>query len=125
VQPRYNNIQQGGGGCSNCAQGFSAIALSIVYLMAHPVYQALKIGIGNVGNDRVGWHQREGWDLLALIDTDTGDEARVIERSVLVAWRDAGYPYGVEKTDMPHRGHTETAPDSPDARRIAMQLLRS
>jgi recombinational DNA repair protein (RecF pathway) len=123
VQPRYNNVQQGSGVCSNCAQGFSAIALSIVYLMAHPVFQALKIGIGNVGNDRVGWHQRDGWELLALVDTDTGDEARVIERSVLVAWREAGYPYGVDKADMPHRGYTETAPDSPDARRLAGRLL--
>jgi hypothetical protein len=123
VRPRYANIQSGHGGCSNCAQGFSAIALSVVYLMAHPIYQALKIGIGNVGNDRVGWHQRDGWELLALVDTGTGDEARVLERSVLVAWREAGYPYGVAKADMPRKGYTETAPESPDARRLAMRVL--
>jgi hypothetical protein len=123
VQPRYNGVQQGQGGCSNCAQGFSAIALSIVYLMAHPVFQALKIGVGNVGNDRVGWHQRDGWELLALVGTGTGDAARAFERSVLVAWRAAGYPYGVDKAEMPRKGYTETAPDSPDARRLAMRLL--
>ena len=79
VKPRYSGVQQGQGGCSACASGFSSIALSMVYLMAHPAYQALKVGICNVGTGRVDFHQRDGWELLTLVDTDTGDEARTIE----------------------------------------------
>ncbi len=123
VHPRYNNVASGQGGCSNCAHGFSEIAPSIVYLICHELYQAVKVGIGNVGNDRVGWHERNGWELLALRSTDTGSDARAIEQRVLKAWQTAGYPAAVDSSDMPGSGHTETAVDRAETRELALGLI--
>jgi hypothetical protein len=124
IRPRWNSIQSGQGGCPNCAQGFSNERPSIVYVVHHTEHQAVKVGIGNIGTGRVEYQQRAGWELIDLLRTDTGDEARSIERRVLRAWRVRGFEVAVDQATLPWGGYTETAPDTPETRLLAEEIIQ-
>jgi len=58
-------------------------------------------------------HAKNGWELLDLRRTATGDIAEILESAVLSWWRnDLKLPLGATRFDMPQSGFTETAPFS-------------
>lgn len=114
VSPTYANIRQGNsGGCRFCAEpGIDYNAPGIIYLMVHPDFYALKIGISSTVTkvDRIETHAKHGWELVARWDVETAFIAETIEQEVLSWWReDLHAPYALTKHEMKQGGHTETA----------------
>ena len=94
------------------------------------MHRALKIGISNVGTNRLADHQRHGWE-VANIERIDGESAYQIEQAVLRWWRkDLGLPPHLSSTEVPQGGWTETVSadfvEVPDAvafvRRTAAQI---
>ena len=110
--PEY--VFAGQGGCSNCASyGIKMSAPSYIYILKHSVYDALKIGIGNVAsnpkNDRIKKLRRDGWNLIQKYDCDTGQIALNVESKVLQLLReDMKIPQYLSKEQLKQRGETET-----------------
>jgi hypothetical protein len=113
VTPHLSSIQGGRGGCKFCADyGFDRTAPGIVYLMTNYEYVALKIGVTttNASKDRIGQHKANGWTLIQKWSTPTGDDAEVVEATVLKWWREGlGAPAFVPRVAMPQDGASETA----------------
>jgi hypothetical protein len=113
VTPTYANVAGGSGGCKFCSDSsFDYGAPGLVYLLRHPDFFALKIGISTLSARtlRVREHQRYGWELVKLWETESGLDAELIEQAVLGWWRnEKGVPPAVERAMMPSGGHTETA----------------
>ena len=109
VSPCYSTIQRGGGGCRWCANsGFKSGEDAVVYLMNHPGYGAVKIGITDAAASRVKKHQRHGWETLAAVNV-TGEVALAIEAEILDWWRaDLGLRSYLGRQEMPQGGWTET-----------------
>ena len=118
-------------GCVRCgSRPFDFGAPSIVYLLVHAMHRALKIGVSNVGTNRLADHQRHGWE-VANIERIDGESAYQIEQAVLRWWRkDLGLPPHLSSTEVPQGGWTETVSadfvEVPDAvafvRRTAAQI---
>lgn len=113
VTPTYTNVASGGGGCKFCSDSsYDYDATGIVYLLRHPDFYALKIGISTTSarTNRVREHQRSGWELVKLWETTSGLDAELIESAVLSWWRrDKGAPPALDRAMMPSGGYTETA----------------
>lgn len=99
-----------GSGCPECADsGFSQTEPSIVYLMEHQSGLALKVGIANVGTNRLAQLERDGWMQLDLYPVAEGWMARFVEGRVLRELRGARNlkpAFGPE--DLKYAGWTET-----------------
>ena len=109
VKPSYSNVRSGHGGCRWCAPaGFDPGRPGSVYLMTHTAYRAWQVGITNVPEQRVAAHERQGWDLVELMEFQDGHEAERLERTILGYWRSQGWPDAVPKDAMPQGGYTET-----------------
>jgi hypothetical protein len=110
--PRYSNVRHGIR-CRYCrVSGFWADgdSLAIVYLMHHPMWRAIKVGVAREHTDRIGQHQRNGWVVMRVWSGLTPDTAYAAEQAVISAWRSDGIPDAVPAEDMPQSGWTETAP---------------
>jgi hypothetical protein len=111
VSPALSNVKNGVG-CKFCSdRGFDYDAPGVVYLLNHPDYQALKIGVTTqtAKNDRIKQHLRNGWKLSRSWETETGALAEVIETAIIGWWRDIlGAPEALRSEEMPSGGHTET-----------------
>ncbi|WP_329875159.1 GIY-YIG nuclease family protein [Streptomyces sp. BE20] len=109
VTPTLMKIRTGGG-CRFCAShGFDLTAPARVYIVHHPQYNAVKIGIGGTAgrNERVNHHRRAGWALTRDWHFLTGAEAHAVEQAVLQELRKAGHgPY--LNVDVMPNGWTET-----------------
>jgi hypothetical protein len=115
VRPKYNTIQIGGGGCTNCASvGMNLTVASYLYLITNEKLNAHKVGIGNVQDiktrDRLFNFGKKGWKTYRVWNFDTGFNAMEIETQVLKTLRkDMGLPIYLTKEDMPNTGgHSET-----------------
>ena len=74
-----------GSGCSICASsGFDRSKEAWLYLLQHPVYAMLQIGISNNPTERLAKHARRGWEVLEIRGPMTGDLAEDLERQALV-----------------------------------------
>jgi hypothetical protein len=83
IAPRLGSVARGSG-CGSCAtSGFRSDRPAIVYLVAHPVAGAHKIGIANVGSGRLTKHARRGWIVYRTLACDRGKDAQRIERETL------------------------------------------
>ena len=113
VTPMYESVQRGQGGCRFCtAWGIDYTAPGIVYLMHHPEFFCLKIGVSTTASRtvRVDTHAKTGWNVVQTWDTPTGDDAERIEQQVLAWWRnELGAPIALTKAEMPTGGWSETA----------------
>jgi recombinational DNA repair protein (RecF pathway) len=112
VNPRYNDLKSGQGGCRYCADwGIDYDAPSIVYLVASKDLNALKVGITTASNNsRLDAHRRNGWLAERVWQCPTGYDAERVEQAVLEWWRNSlGAPEATEPEDMPQGGFTETA----------------
>lgn len=111
VFPRYNSIQNGQGGCPDCADKYSYNEPSYFYVMEHQTFDSLKIGISNTGtrDDRVIVHSKHGWKLIQKIDFENGFLAYEFEQTLLNHLRKAmSIPIHLSKNEMPQSGYTET-----------------
>jgi hypothetical protein len=111
VTPTYNGIQQGRGGCRHCADfGFDYNGPAILYLITHPEFDAIKVGIAGAETNRLRLHERNGWGQELTWSFKVGEMAKRVESEVLAWWRnDLRIPKAVNKEQMPQRGETETA----------------
>lgn len=128
VHPRYDNVRAGQGGCRLCkVPGIGPGDAAIVYLILHPLYSALKVGIAAAHGQRIARHRRRGWVLIDEWTGMNGSTAVHAETEVLRAWRSAGIPEGVLSGDMPQGGFSETAPldlvDLAETRRIVASIV--
>ncbi|NBP55671.1 hypothetical protein EBU71_03880 [bacterium] len=80
---------------------------TILYIIYHPQYNAIKVGIGDISGKRFKAHRTKGWKLVAYWYFQNRGEARRIESIVLQTLRDKCGHY-LDKTDMPYGGYTET-----------------
>ena len=115
VSPRWSDLRQGQGGCSNCADyGLNYEKPGYIYLISHQKLDAHKIGIANSyksrkTDDRMYNHKKQGWVLYARKDFDTVKQASDIETKILKWLRlDVNLPIALVAKQMPKGGHTET-----------------
>jgi len=105
VRPQYANVRLGRG-CINCADfGFQASEPAWIYVLRHDEALAIKVGITNQPQHRVGKHHADhGWRAVRLWSVD-GTLAQRAELEIVRDWRRAGLPPAMPKgTD----GYTET-----------------
>ena len=115
VSPRWGDLRQGQGGCSNCADyGLNYQKPGYLYLITHDKLNAHKIGIANNykgkrADDRMYRHQKQGWTLVNKLNFDTVKEAAEIEAKVLKWLRlEVGLEVYLVNKNMPQGGWTET-----------------
>ena len=112
VRPMFTNVQQGRGGCKFCAlRGFNFASPSSVYLIEHPEFCVLQVGVTSKAarKDRLRQHMGQGWRVLQTWDTLTGEAAAKVEAEVLKWWRhELLAPVALTPKEMPQGGWTET-----------------
>ncbi len=115
VGPRWSDLRQGQGGCSNCADyGLNYQKPGYIYLITHDKLNSHKIGIANnyksrKVDDRMYKHQKQGWTLFKKKSFDTVQEAAYIEAGILKWLRlDVGLQIHLKSRQMPQGGWTET-----------------
>lgn len=99
-----------GRGCKYCAShGFDRAAPARVYVVTHSEHDAVKIGVAGAcrRNDRIAQHARYGWTLFYEHYVPTGDEALVVEQTILRRLRSAGHGIFLTAAQLPN-GWTET-----------------
>jgi ribosomal protein L37E len=96
-------------GCVRCGhRPFDFTAPSVLYLLHHAAFDALKVGVTNSGTNRLRDHRREGWEVAGRVK-GTGEAVYLAERAVLGWWRDElELPPHVSASSMPQGGWTET-----------------
>ncbi len=95
--------------CIRCGhRPYDFTAPSLVYLLRHREWPALKIGVTNVGSNRLMDHDGGGWDCIYQKHV-SGQLAYEIEQLVLAWWRTQLQlgPY-LSREEMPQGGWTET-----------------
>jgi len=80
---------------------------TILYIVYHPQYNAVKLGIGDISGKRFKAHRTKGWELVAYWYFQDRQGARRVESIVLQILRDK-YGHYLDKKDMPYGGYTET-----------------
>ncbi|WP_177226911.1 hypothetical protein [Saccharopolyspora shandongensis] len=118
-----SHLHQGVGICARCSRyGFDSASRAEVYVVTRTVDHAGKYGIGGLDNgiDRVGQHERAGWQLYERLEFDYGAQARLVEDLVeaelRVGW---GVPAFLGPQQVPQGGWTETF----DLRRCSAQAV--
>ncbi len=108
INTMYNTVKNGSG-CKYCAiQGMDFNSPAFIYLISHPEFDALKIGIGSQ-ELRIRQHTSLGWVLVKRWNFKTGYKASEIEEKVLDHLRnELGLNHYLTKEQMPQKGHTET-----------------
>jgi hypothetical protein len=81
--------------------------MSILYVIYHKKYHAIKIGVGDITGKRFRQHKNRGWELVAYWYFQDRRGARRVESIVLQTLRDKHGHY-LDKSDMPYGGYTET-----------------
>lgn len=114
--PSYSGVRAGHG-CRYCADyGFDFSSPAVLYVLLHPAWQAIKIGICGADRTRLIQHGRQGWQLVtdasgrdAVWDVPDGMTAWTVEQAVLNLWRSELSPDpAIPKIAMPQGGYTET-----------------
>ncbi len=100
---------QNGTGCPTCcSHGFNPGEPAWLYLMEHPVWGLLQVGITNDLAQRQRAHQRRGWELLDVRGPMPGDAARRWEVSILGLLSAQGIPLtpsGAQALPSKHGAH--------------------
>jgi ribosomal protein S27E len=128
VYPMYNSIQNGQGGCTDCADKYSYFETSYFYVMEHEAFQSLKIGISNTESkdDRVIVHSKHGWKLLQRIDFENGFLAYEFEQTLLKHLRiTMKIPVHLSKAEMPQSGFSETFSIETISKSSLLKLVRA
>jgi hypothetical protein len=80
---------------------------TILYIIYHPQYNAIKVGIGDISGKRFKAHRTKGWELVAYWYFQNRRGARRVESIVVQTLRDK-YGHFLDKSNMPYGGYTET-----------------
>ena len=80
---------------------------TILYIIYHPQYNAIKVGIGDISGKRFKAHRTKGWELVAYWYFQDRRGARRVESIVVNTLRDK-YGHFLNKDNMPYGGYTET-----------------
>lgn len=80
---------------------------TILYIIYHQEYNAIKIGIGDIAGKRFKAHKTKGWELVSYWYFQNRRGAKRVESIVLQTLRER-YGYYLNKEDMPYGGYTET-----------------
>lgn len=80
---------------------------TLLYILYHPGYNAIKIGISDISGKRYKSHRTKGWELVAYWHFFERDKAKTIESIVVQTLRKKHGHY-LNKEDMPQSGYTET-----------------
>ncbi|MFE2090720.1 hypothetical protein [Streptomyces sp. NPDC059460] len=111
VSPNLNNVRTRGRCCPRCAKyGLNPAAPAWLYVMAHVVFGAVKVGITGreTREDRIARLQGSGWAVVRTWPFDTGAVAYRIEQNVLKQLRAQGNGPYLTAERMPAGGWTET-----------------
>jgi hypothetical protein len=111
VSPTWGSLRASGG-CKYCSTSLvNLIAPAYFYLITNRELNSLKIGISGHGAtmNRLTRHKKLGWEIYAVKDLDTGEEAYQLEEAILDWIRnDLHLPRYLLSEQMPQGGHTET-----------------
>jgi hypothetical protein len=91
---------------------------TILYIIYHPEYDAIKVGIGDISGKRFKAHRTKGWELVAYWYFQNRRGAKRVESIVLQTLRDK-YGHYLDKSNMPYGGYTETF----NARKISKRKI--
>lgn len=80
---------------------------TILYIIYHKEYHAIKVGIGDIAGKRFKAHRTKGWELVAYWYFQNRGDAKRIESIVVNTLRER-YGHYLDKGDMPYGGYTET-----------------
>ena len=80
---------------------------TILYIIYHPEYNAIKVGIGDISGKRFRAHRTKGWELVAYWYFQNRGDAKRVE-STVVQTLTKKYGHYLNKGDMPYGGYTET-----------------
>jgi hypothetical protein len=102
------NNRARGVGCPTCAAyGFNPGRPAWLYLMEHPAWDLLQIGITNVPDVRMGQHGRRGWVRCDLRGPLQGEVVHGWEQQILQALRDRDVQLGPDEVAGKFDGFTE------------------
>jgi len=111
VSPSWASLRVSGG-CKYCSTSLvNLIAPAYFYLITNRELNSHKIGISGHGAsmNRLERHKKNNWDVYAVLDLDTGEQAYELEEQILDWLRnDLGLPRYLLSEQMPQGGHTET-----------------
>jgi len=108
---RTVGVVMAGHGCHcSVASGFDPAQPALVYVLFRAELDAVKIGISQVGSQRIGKFTRRGWSCFNVAHFSSGWTARMVERLALAyARNDLGLAPYLAAGDMAGiGGHTET-----------------
>lgn len=86
VNPMFNSIQSGSGGCNYCKKvGFNHSEAGYFYIIWNDELNSIKVGIGNPDSrpDRIKSYLKIGWQLYKKYDFSVGNQAWEIEVATL------------------------------------------
>jgi hypothetical protein len=107
-QATVANRTRAGSGCPTCAKtGFKPGLRGWLYLLEHPSWELLQIGITNAPEVRVGEHLRRGWLALDVRGPMDGVLTRDWERAILEFLREIGVHTGIDSAGGRFDGYTE------------------
>ena len=112
IRPRYNCVQQGQGPCRHCGKGgFDYDKPGSVYVLQHRIKGGgtIKVGVSNVGTNRLKLFASYGWELVFESPPIEGAWAYSIEQNTLRSVRNRGLRPQLRGSDMDGMsGATET-----------------
>ena len=122
------NKRVGGQGCPECASsGFDPGKPAIFYFIENLELKSRKVGITNVGTDRLSYFTRRGWNIIQIVERDEGHVARELEARVLL-WIRVKHQLGVflSRKDMGKRGGwTETFSTAGPSNKEVIRKIKS
>jgi hypothetical protein len=122
VSPTWASLKVSGG-CKYCSVSLvNLIAPAYFYLITNKELNAHKVGISGHGAtmNRLERHKKLNWNVYAVLDLETGENAYKLEEEILEWLRlDLQLPKYLVSEQMPQGGHTETI----DASEIDLQTI--
>jgi hypothetical protein len=115
-----------GAGCPSCAigGGFDPNENGFVYLISHPHWQMLQVGITNVPEDRLGRHKKLGWEVLELRGPMDGHLAQQWETAILRMLKGIGADLSNSKIAGKFDGYSEAWTKSTFEAKSIKELMR-
>lgn len=96
-------------GCPKCAKtGFSSVDKGWLYLLRHPVWKLLQIGITNFPEQRIQQHGYKGWEILDIRGPMDGELTLQIETDLLRFLRQQNLIIAQKNNGLKFAGYTES-----------------
>jgi hypothetical protein len=97
-----------GSGCPSCAKfGFDPNREGYLYLLEHPAWELLQVGITNFPKNRIKDHKRIGWEVLDIRGPMDGFITQELEKSILKMLKSIQVELGNVQNAGKYSGFTE------------------